>query len=352
MKRYGYLYEKIYNYDNIQYALQNAQKGKKHYKEVNKINMNQEFYIRQIQKMLYYKTYKTAKYKKIIKHADNGKIREIYKLPYYPDRIVHHCIMQIIEPIWFKSLIRDTYAAIKNRGIHDGVRRIKKALRDKENTIYCLKMDIKKFYFSINNQILKRIIRKKIKDPDLIWLLDEIIDSADGIPIGNYLSQYFGNLYLSEYDHWIKEELKMKYYFRYCDDIVILHKDKNILHEIRKESNDYFKYKLKLEINNNWQVFPVDKRGIDFLGYRFFHNYILLRKSISQKFKNKIKYIKKNWEILKPSKVINRIMSYWGWLKYANCKNLVNTYIDNEIFWIMKQKCKEANCSNPLQGII
>jgi len=351
LKRYGNLYHKIYDIENIKLAHKNAKKGKSYYKEVIKIDKNSEKYFAVIQELLAAKTFKTSNYQIIKKITDNGKEREIYKLPYFPDRIVHHCIMQVVGPIWYKTLIRDTYSSIKGRGIHDGVRRLKKALNDKENTIYCLKMDIEKFYPSVNNKIMKGIIRRKLKDKNLLWLLDEIIDSTKGLPIGNYLSQYLGNLYLSGYDHWIKEVKRVKYYFRYCDDMVILGKSKKWLHKLRIDTKKYLNENLRLILKNNWQIFPIDKRGIDFLGYRFFHDFILLRKSIKKKLVKRINFIRQNWYRLKPESIVNSIMSYYGWLKYANCKNLMTKYLDDEIFWIMKQTCKKYGISNPLQGM-
>jgi len=352
MKRYGNLYEQVYDIENIRLAHKNARRGKRHYSEVKMIDANPDKYFNQIYKMLKEKTFKNSKYTVINRKTDNGKVREIYKLPYFPDRIIHHCIMQIIEPIWFKTMIRDTYSAIKGKGLHDGVKRIKKALLDKENTQYCLKFDVKKYYPSIDNDILKTIIRKKIKDKNLLWLLDEIINSTKGIPIGNYLSQYFGNLYLSGYDHWMKEIQKCKYYFRYCDDIVILLKSKQELHKLIKETKKYYDSNLNLKIKENWQIFPVSTRGIDFLGYRFFHDYTLLRNSIKIKFIKKIKRIESNWQRMTHSQIVNCIMSYWGWMKHANCKNLLNKYVDDNIFWIVKCACKKEGIDNPLQGIL
>ena len=352
MKRYGNLYNKIYDLENIFLAHQNARKGKLYYHEVKIIDSDSDRYFKKIHHMLKNKTFRNSEYKIIIKKMDNGKIREIYKLPYFPDRIIHHCIMQIMTEIWNKIMIKDTYSCIKGRGIHKCMKRIKETLRDKEATKYCLKMDIKKYYPSIDNNILKNIIRKKIKDKDLLWLLDEIIDSTSGIPIGNYLSQYFGNLYLSDFDHWMKEIQKCKYYYRYCDDMVVLGSNKTELHRIRQEASDYFRNNLKLKMKENWQIFPVENRGIDFLGYKFFHEYTLLRKSITKKFKKKVRNIKNNWHRMRSEQIINSIMSYYGWLKHANCKHLMNTYFDDEIFWIIKQKSKEIGINNPLQGII
>jgi retron-type reverse transcriptase len=328
MKRYGNLYEKIYDMDNLYLAHKNARKGKAHYTEVKMVDSNPDYYLRQIHEMLKNKTYKTSPYE-IFTKIDKGKEREIYKLPYYPDRIVHWAIVQIIEPIWMKTFIYDTYSSLKGRGIHKGLLRLHKAMKDRENTQYCLKFDIKKFYPSINHRILKQIIRKKIKDKDLLWLLDSIIDSVEGetnVPIGNYLSQYFGNLYLTYFDHWLKEEKKVKYYFRYCDDCVILHHDKAFLHQLRKDTEKYLYEKLILKIKENWQVFPTYIRGVDFLGYRSFGGYTLLRKSTAKTFKRKMRKLKKKESLT--DRDICSIMSYKGWLKWCDGYNLEKKYIE------------------------
>ncbi|MBF0258366.1 MAG: RNA-directed DNA polymerase, partial [Desulfamplus sp.] len=240
----------------------------------------------------------------------------IYKLPYFPDRIVHHCIMNVVEPIWEKTLIRDTYSSLKGRGVHDGVKRVKSFLKDKVGTQYCLKLDIKKFYPSIDHDILKRIIRKKVKCNNTLSLLDEIIDSAPGVPIGNYLSQYFGNLYLGELDHWCKEILRIRYYARYCDDIVVFSDNKQHLHEVYKQIELYCRETLNLNIKGNWQVFPTRVRGVDFLGYRFFGDYTLIRKRIVIEFKKKMK----TGDVNKSS------VSYYGWLKHGNGHRLWMKY--------------------------
>lgn len=347
MKRYGNLYSKIYDIKNIQNAHLNARRGKSHYSEVQMVNANPEKYFIQIYNILKNKTFKNSEYTTYLKQ-DSRKERKIFKLPYFPDRIIHHCIVQILEDIWVKTLIADTYSSLKDRGIHKGVNRIKKALIDNKNTQYCLKMDVRKFYPSINHSILKTIIKQKIKDKNVIWLLDEIIDSTDGVPIGNYLSQFFGNLYLSNLDHCIKEKMKCKYYFRYCDDMVILHSDKKYLAEVRKQINIYLQNKLKLHLKSNWQVFPVDKCGIDFLGYKFYNSHTLLRKSISKKFKNNINKIIKS--DTKHIEMVNSIMSYAGWMTYADCHNLSTAYINDDVVNISKKLCNDAGINNPLRG--
>ena len=312
MKRFGFLFEKVSDIDNILLAHKNASKGKGHYRDVIMVNKDVDYYCNKIKESLDNETFKTSKYKVVNKRCGN-KVREIHKLPYYPDRIVHHAIMQVVEPIWEKTLIDDTYSCIKGRGIHAGVRRIKEKLKLGCDVKYCLKMDIKKFYPSIDNEVMKTIIRSKIKDKKLLRLLDGIIDSGKGLPIGNYLSQYLGNLYLSGLDHYCKQEIKAKNYFRYCDDIVILSDDKDYLRFCLVKIRKYLKEKLKLTVKRNYQIFPVDKRGIDFLGYVFYPDRVMLRKSIK---KRMIATIKSGFNLKK------RLASYNGWLKYCNSYNL------------------------------
>lgn len=228
--------------------------------------------------------------------------------------------MNILEPVWMKQFISTTYSCIKGRGIHKCLKDLKYVLRKYPNkTTYCLKFDIKKFYPSINHRILKRIIRRKIKDKTLLKILDEIIDSANGVPIGNYLSQYFANLYLTPFDRYCKSILKCKFYYRYADDIVILSNDKQWLHSILSEIKQFLKLQLKLELKENYQIFPVDSRGIDFVGYVFRHKHTLLRKSIKVKMIRKLNHLSKD--------VLQRVIpSYQGWLRWCNSKNLKHKY--------------------------
>lgn len=314
MKRYKAFFERIIDKENIRLAHLKARRGKAHYKEVRFVNNNMEECIEHIHSILKNKEFTCSDYVVFIKQCGK-KQREIYKLPYYPDRIIHHAIMNVLEPVWDRVFVRDTYSSIKGRGIHDGVKRMKKAMADKEGTCYCLKFDIQKFYPSIDNDILKSIIERKIKDPDTLELLNKVIDKEKGLPIGNLLSQVFGNLYLAYFDHWCKEELKAKYYFRYCDDVVVLSHSKEELHAMFVKIKQYLEENLRLAIKSNYQVFPVDARGIDFLGYVFFHDYTLLRKSIKQAM---IKAVKAGNKLALPS--------YFGWIKHADTYNLKKKY--------------------------
>ena len=311
MKRINDLYSKIISIENLRLADQNARKGKLRQPGVIKHDLNRDANIHSLHERLRDKTYNTSEYTTFT--ILEPKERLIYRLPYFPDRITHHAIMNILEPVFVSTFTSCTYNCIKGRGIHAAARAVKQSLNDIENTQFCLKLDIKKFYPSIDHEVLKQLLRKKIKDKDLLWLLDEIIDSTDGLPIGNYLSQYLANFYLTYFDHWLKEEKQVKYYFRYADDFVILAPDKPYLHQLLGEIRNYLSDKLKLTIKSNYQVFPVDSRGIDFVGYVFFHTHTLLRKSIKKRFARALR--KRN--------NMQSIASYKGWAKHCNSKNLL-----------------------------
>lgn len=319
MKRKSDLYKHIVSLDNLQIADKKAMKGKLQQPGVIAHLQQPEADLLQLQEMLLNKTYKTSPYKKFIIYEP--KEREIYRLPYFPDRITHHAIMNVLEPVFVRSFIAQTYSCVKGRGIHGAARGVLAALRDIPGTQYCLKFDIKKFYPNINHDILKQLLRRKFKDNDLLWLLDEIIDSTEGIPIGNYLSQYFANFYLTYFDHWLKEDKAVKYYFRYADDIVILADNKPYLHALLADIRNYLDTELKLNVKQNYQVFPVEARGIDFVGYVFYHTHTRLRKSIKQNFARMLANNKNN----------KSIASYNGWATHCDSKNLMKKLLHEKI---------------------
>lgn len=321
MKRIGNLYEKVCSIENLQLADEKARKGKLRTYGVIEHDKKREVNLLKLRETLLNGTFHTSKYDVFTIYEP--KEREIYRLPYFPDRILHHAIMNVLEPIWVSTFTADTYSCIKNRGIHAAAKKEKQALReDPEGTTFCLKLDIRKFYPSINHDVLKSILRRKLKDKRLLRLLDEIIDSADGVPIGNYLSQYFANLYLTYFDHWIKEQKRVKHYFRYADDIVILASDKSYLHSLMGEIRAYLG-DLKLEVKGNWQVFPVAARGIDFVGYVFFHTHTRMRKGIKKTFCRRLAKLNKRKRPLSEKDFKQAICPWWGWAKSCDSKHLI-----------------------------
>jgi retron-type reverse transcriptase len=332
MKRIGNLYSQITDYQNLVQAHIKARRGKSYYSDVMKLNADPDKYLKRLQSTLVNKEYKTSKYTTKVVHEP--KERLIFKLPYYPDRIVHHAIMNILQPIWDKMFISEIYSAIPGRGIHTGILRLRDFLRDEKGTKYCLKFDISKFYPSVNHEILISLIKRKIKCADTLWLLEEIIRSPGGeknIPIGNYLSQYFANIYLNGLDHWLKEQCDAKYYIRYGDDGVILSSDRSYLVDLKSQIESYLHDRLALEINPKSRIIHVDSQGIDFLGYRTYRTYSLLRKSNVRRLKRRVNAITAHPEMFGPQHIVSSIVSILGWLSYCNSYNLANKYIYSNI---------------------
>jgi len=335
MKRVGNLYDKIIDIDNLCLADEKARRGKLNSYGVKTHDNNREQNILNLHDMLKNKTFRTSQYH--IFKIYEPKEREIFRLPYFPDRIVHHAVMNILEPLWVSVFTADSFSCIKKRGIHGAMKKVKQALMDVDNTLYCLKIDISKFYPSIDHDILKQIIRRKIKCPDTIWLLDQVIDSAPGVPIGNYLSQYFANLYLTYFDHWIKEDVGIKYYFRYADDMVFLHSDKAFLHCLLVMINNYNYTELNMSLKSNYQVFPVAKRGIDFVGFVFYHTHMKIRKGIKKNFCRAVAILNKRKNVSE-NDYKQRISSWLGWAKYSNSRHLLKTIIKAEFYGNLRFK--------------
>lgn len=364
------LFNSICSMDNLYRAYQNAKSGKGWYKEVKQIEKRPFYYLAGLQYMLKNHLFKTSEYEIFILNEGKKK-RDVYKLPFFPDRIAQWAILQIIEPFLLANMTADTYSAIPGKGIQpivDDLRGHYKTkivdgkkksvwvpsilLTDEENTRYCYKIDLHHYYQSINHEVLKQKFRKVFKDPELLWLLDEITDSINtateedlielslsgeievdpntGIPIGNYMSQYSGNFYLSSFDHWVKEELHTKHNYRYMDDVVIFASSKEELHEIHRKVTAYTRDYLHLNIKGNYQIFPTKVRGVDFVGYRFFGEYTLLRKSTAINFKRKMRACRKKMENNIPPTYSEwcSFNSYKGWLGNCDSYRLFKKYME------------------------
>lgn len=378
------LFNSICSMDNLYRAYQNAKSGKGWYKEVKQIEKRPFYYLAGLQYMLKNHLFKTSEYEIFILNEGKKK-RDVYKLPFFPDRIAQWAILQVIEPFLVANMTADTYSAIPGKGIQPIVNDLrgyyktkrvdgkKKSvwvpsilLSDEENTRYCYKIDLHHYYQSINHEVLKQKFRKVFKDPELLWLLDEIADSINtateedlielslsgeievdpntGIPIGNYMSQYSDNFYLSSFDHWVKEELHVKHYYRYMDDVVIFASSKEELHEIHRKVTAYTRDYLHLNIKGNYQIFPTKVRGVDFVGYRFFGEYTLLRKSTAINFKRKMRACRKKMENNIPPTYSEwcSFNSYKGWLGNCDSYRLSKKYIEPLIDYMQDYYEKEV----------
>lgn len=338
MKRIGNLYEKIISLENLRLADEKARRGKLRTYGVRHHDKNREANIITLHEALRTKTFKTSEYD--IFTVFEPKERLIFRLPYYPDRIVHHAIMNVLEPVWTSIFTHNTFSCIKKRGIEGCARHVDKIIKKyKGKPLYCLKIDIKKFYPSIDHSTLKRIVRKKIKDKDLLWLLDEIIDSAEGLPIGNYLSQFLANLMLAYFMHKVNEELKLDS-TEYADDIAFFSDSKETLHKaFHGFIKPYIEDELNLTVKGNYQIFPIAKnrydksgRALDYVGYKFFREQKLIRKSIKQNFCRHVSKQNKHTPPLSPKAYKQGICSWLGWAKHSNSKHLLKTIIKPQYY--------------------
>lgn len=326
MKRIGNIYQKICKISNIILAIEKASLGKRNHKYVKEVLSNREFYAEQVQKILLNRSYEPTKpIKKTIQDNSSGKVRKIYKPNFFPDQIIHWSLMLQLEPILMKGMYAYNCGSVPERGTSYAQKAVRKWMdNDPKHTKYCLKLDITKFYPSIDNDILKSLFRKKIKDKRCLWLIDEIVDGNKGQPIGFYTSQWFANFYLEGLDHFIKQKLGVKYYVRYVDDLVMFGSNKKRLHKVKKEIESYVKG-LKLKIKDNWQVFPVAKRDVDFLGVRFYRNHTTLRRRNALRIRRRMKKIKKKGVLVERD--AHAIISYWGWIKKTDSFIYYHKYV-------------------------
>ena len=328
-KRHGNLFDKIISHDNLHVAYRKARKGKSRMYNVMRFERDVAGGLEHVRNLLFSRQFTTSHYQEKIIYEP--KKRTIYVLPFMPDRIVQHALMNVIEPIWEKLFISDSYACLVGKGIHAGSRRTMDFVRKYK---YCLKCDISKFYPSIDHDILWAIICRKIKCPGTLWLLEDIVYSISGgknTPIGNYTSQWFGNLYLNELDHVMKHKYKVKGYLRYCDDFCLFHDDKKHLAKMAIIIKEFVWSKLKLTLSK-CDLFPVS-RGVDFLGYRHFNKYNLLRKSTAKRVKRRLRELPLLLErqIITKDQFRSSLASTKGWLKWANTHNFVIATKLNEL---------------------
>ena len=320
-------YEKALSYETLMKAHMQSRKGKGYRKEIILFNLKQEEYI-----MWLYEQLKLCKYKHggyITFYITEPKLRKIEKTKYI-DRIVHRWyVNSFIDPYFVPQFINTSYACLKGKGMHKACLDVQKAMKHCKNIwgeYYILKMDIKKYFENIHKDILYEILQRKIKDKKILWLTKEIIYSNNGktgLPIGNYTSQMYANIYLNELDQYVKHNLKCKYYFRYMDDGIILLKTKEKAKEILEAIQKFLKEKLKLELNQKTQIFK-NKQGVNFCGYKINEYRLKIRDKGKRRLKKKIKSLKEKvvkGEITsKEAKLY--LAGHLGYIKIANVKNL------------------------------
>lgn len=338
MKTFNHLYPRIVSFENLLLAANQAAKSKRERPDVLLFFMNLEDNLFQLQDELGTLSYQPGGYRTF--RIYDPKPRLISAAP-FRDRVVHHALMNIIGPLLESSFIFDSYSNREGKGTHRAIRRYQAFLKQYQ---YVLKCDIKSYFPSIDHEILKSLVRKRIECKNTLWLIDTIIDAGNpqqsssfgdyfpgdtlftplerrvGLPIGNLTSQFFGNYYLNPMDHFIKEKLRCKAYVRYVDDFVLLADSKLLLREWKKDIQIFLQsYRLKLQ-SKRCHIYPAEI-GYRFLGQVVFQTHRRLAGENVRKFKKRLE----RWKKCPPGNLHQRLASWTGHAKQANTFSLLNS---------------------------
>ena len=345
MRSYSHLMEQYLTHENYMLGVKNATRHKGGKK-------------RKYRKAKYYRDHAEELEPKMLEYAERfhnaeHTPKQIYDglrrkqrtiiVPSMKEQVVHHMIINVLKPIFMFGMYEHSYGSIPGRGGHMAKKRIESWIHKKDkNMKYCLKMDVKKYFDSIPHEILKSKLAEIIHDKRFLLILYEIVNAVPGgygIPLGFYTSQWFANWYLTGLDHFIKEDLKAKYYVRYMDDMVIFGANKRELHRIREEISEYLQTRLGLEMKENWQVFRFDYvredgthigRDLDFMGFRFFRDKTILRKTIMYRATRKANRINRK----ATGKTIidcRQMLSYLGWIDCTQTYGMYKKYIKPKV---------------------
>jgi RNA-directed DNA polymerase len=325
-------FEEIISLDNLLLAWQEFIKCKKSKPDVQEFSLNLFDNILELHNRLADRSYRHGGYKSF--YINDPKRRHIHKAS-VSDRLLHHAVYRILYPFFERTFIADSYSCRLNKGTHKALNRFRgfAFIESKNNTRTCwvLKIDIRKFFASIDHEILLRILGEYIKDYDLIWLLEQIIGSFNssngervGLPLGNLTSQLFANVYLNSFDRWVKHELKIKRYLRYADDMVFLSADEQYLVEILPKIGLFLRGNLKLNLHPNKIIIKSIASGVDFLGWVHFPDHRILRKNARRRMFNRIKISPNN-----PT-----LQSYLGLLSHGNTYKIKSKVLNE--YWLCR----------------
>jgi retron-type reverse transcriptase len=351
MKRYGNLYSQITDFENILIAAKKAQKGKRFRDNVLDFNYHLEAELAQLQTELTNKTYQPGVYRTF--YIKEPKLRMISAAP-YEDRVVHHALCNVILPLIEPTFIADSYANRVGFGTHKALHRFIKFARDSR---YVLQCDIQKYFPSIDHEILKHLLRRKIKCPDTLWLINTIIDNSNeqlpiveyfmgdelltplqrrrGLPVGNLTSQFFANIYLNGFDHFVKEELQVKKYLRYVDDFSLFSDDWQFLSDARLAIEEYLANKLRLKIHPIKSQLFETRLGANYVGFRILPNFIRVRTDNLRRARRRLKFMqrKSNQGKINSEKVSQSIQSWFAHLEHGDTWQL-RQQIFTSLAWV------------------
>ncbi len=348
MKTVKRLFNRVTSFNNLLDAAKKAQKGKRYKQTVAQFHFRLEENLLSLQEELQYGSYQPGDYRTF--YIYDPKERMISAAP-YRDRVVHHALCNVIEPVFEQTFIFDSYANRKGKGTHRAIKRYQEYAK---RYPYVLKCDIRKFFPSIDHEVLKRELRRKVNCRRTNHLIDTIIDNSNqqephlqwfagddlfspldrrkGLPIGNLTSQFWGNVYLNRFDHFVKEELRVPGYIRYVDDFVLLGHDKREIHRWEAAISDYLA-SLRLILHPTKTQIHQTKDGIPFLGFQVYPHYCYVRKEKISRYRRYLRSnlrLKENSEI-SPQDLENQLNAWLGHIRFGN-----NTRLEYNIFWYLR----------------
>lgn len=345
MKSYNHLFEQLISYENLYEAIEKSSLGKRDRYEVKRVLDNKDRYIKRLQELLINRTLKFRTHEAVlINDGMKVKKRLIIKPDYLYEQIIHHAIVQVLTPIFMRSMYPFSCGSLPGRGGLYGKKYLAKYIKRNPTKIkYVAKGDVKKFFQTVDIERVKEKFRKLIHDENMLYVIFFVLDSNKatyngevlnmGLPIGYYLSQWIANWFLQDFDYFIKQKLKIKCYVRYVDDFVLLGPNKKELHRAMFEISKYLDG-LGLQLKENYQIFRfayTDKNGkergrpIDFMGFKFYRDRTTLRRGILLRATRKAKAIGKktilNWY------ECTQLLCYLGWFKYTNTYKVFQKFV-------------------------
>lgn len=346
------VFDLIFSFDNLYGALEDASKGRRYKYDVLAYNLDSWTLLNELRNEVLSGNYHIERYH--IFYVYEPKKRMIMSIS-FRHRIVQWAIYRVINPILVQGYIEDSYGCIPGRGSLGAMNRLRYwviQVSRKEEQWFYLKLDISKYFYRVSHEVLKRILAKKIKDIRLLEVLYSIIDCKHtpfglppgrspgdvpmeerlfdvGMPIGNLLSQVFANVYLDLLDQFCKRILRIHYYLRYMDDVIILCNDKKQLHDWKNRIESFLMNELELQLNNKTCIRPIGQ-GIEFVGYRVWSTHVMIRKSTSLRIKRSLKHMSKGYKVRKITfrQVTDTLQSYVGMLEHCDSHNLKSKILD------------------------
>ena len=329
------LFDQVVSLENLLMAARRAMRGKKKSPRVASFYFNLENELVDLQEELLTGTYRPRPYRTFIIYEP--KQRRICAAD-FRDRVVHHALCRVLDPLFERYLIKDTYACRVHKGAHKAVKRAQYFARKQR---YFLKCDIKKYFDSIDHAVLKARLRRKIKDARVLDLLDQIIDhvlpgglAGKGLPIGNLTSQYFANFYLGALDHHIKDQLGVRAYIRYMDDFIVFSDEKTVLYENLEQIRQFVRGTLRLQLKEKALLLSPVMQGVPFLGFRVFPHLVRLQRSKWVRFTREVRKLENLYlqGSICEQELADRVSSMLSHIQHADTYNARKTYFNESLY--------------------